>query len=109
MIQELSTSNMTHMKIHSVEDRVGHRPSVEDAKCRSSSSESDSSFQSVQSNSNSSTCQSNTCRHQMTHLHNNYNNNSKNNNKSKKTNKISQKKHNTIDSDFVINFICRRP
>ncbi|XP_068229198.1 uncharacterized protein [Palaemon carinicauda] len=105
MIQELSTSNMIHMKIHSVENRVGHRPSVEEAKSRSSSSESDSSFQSVQSNSNSSTCQRNPCRHQVTHLHNNNNSN----NKSRKINKKSPKKHNTIDSDFVTYFICRRP
>ncbi|XP_068229197.1 uncharacterized protein DDB_G0286105-like [Palaemon carinicauda] len=111
MIQELSTSNMTHTKIHSVENRVGHRPSVEEAKSRSCSCESDRSFQSVQSNNNSSTCQRNPCMHQVTHLHNNNNNNTtnNNNNKSKKINNKSPKKHNTIDSDFVTYFICRRP
>ncbi|XP_064120871.1 uncharacterized protein LOC135225519 [Macrobrachium nipponense] len=103
MIQELSVTQIMHSKHDQTHGHIGHHSLYEDAKSRTCSAESDRSFLSDGSeNNNSSTCQHSCCREEATtqlHRHN----------KSKKTTKKAHKKRETIDSDFLTYFICRRP
>ncbi|XP_068229201.1 uncharacterized protein [Palaemon carinicauda] len=103
MIQELSTAKMAHLNLHSVQHRLEHHPSNEEAKSRSCSSESDRSHQSDRSGNSCATCQGRCLKDETTHSQ------KSNSKRSKNINKKSLKKHNTIDSDFVTYFICRRP
>ncbi|XP_066990466.1 uncharacterized protein [Macrobrachium rosenbergii] len=101
MIQELSLSSMAYPRGHNAHDQAKHHFVQEEAKKRTCSSESDRSFRSDRSGNNSFTSQRSCCTDETTTHHDN--------NKGKKMNKKSHTQHNTIDSDFVTYFICRRP
>ncbi|XP_064120872.1 uncharacterized protein LOC135225521 [Macrobrachium nipponense] len=100
MIQELSVSRMMLPRTHSFQE--GRRSRSGAAKSGSCSSQSD---RSERSNNSSFTSQQSYCRDGTTTAHHHSNNNNKN----KSVNKKSHKKQDTIDSDFVTYFICRRP